>query len=153
MDDVNRLFATVRSWDQDFLKLDTFSVPPPPEVKRRLEANLQYFQANYAVLVSIIFMTTVIVKPLLLFLLVGVAVGGMALLSRPEGATMQIGGQTLKMQQVLTIYWAVAILVLLIVAGRLLIASSGFCGLAVFGHAALHRAKTDSKEDRDIPGV
>jgi hypothetical protein len=153
MEDVNRLFSTVRSWDQDFLKLDTFSVPPPPEVKRRLEANLLYFQANYAVVVSIIFLTMVVVKPLLLFLLVGIAAGAMTLLSRPEGTTVQVGGQALKKEQVLTIYWGVASLVLLFIAGRLLIASSGLCGLAVFGHAALHRAKTDAKEDRDASGV
>ena len=50
---------------------------------------LRYFQANYAVVVSIIFLTMVIVKPLLLFLLVGIAAGAMTLSSMDAAAEVQ----------------------------------------------------------------
>jgi hypothetical protein len=150
---IQKAFGAMRSWDQDFLRLTAFAVPSPQEVKQRLDANLQYFAVNYALVVFLIFLFALVLKPMLLVQLIVMSAGGVWLGTRPDSFVLLVGGQALSAKQCLTIYASIGGIIMVVTVGHVLFLSVGICVITVLGHALFHRAKSISKaeEAAEVP--
>ena len=144
---IQKAFGAMRSWDQDFLRFAAFAVPTPQEVKQRLDANLQYFAVNYALVVFLIYLFAVVLKPMFLFQLLVLTAGAVWLGTRPESFVLLIGGKTLSAKECLAIYASVGGLIMVVTVGHVLFLSTGMCVVAVLGHALFHKAKSLSKAE------
>uniref|UniRef100_A0A0G4F2L5 PRA1 family protein n=1 Tax=Chromera velia CCMP2878 TaxID=1169474 RepID=A0A0G4F2L5_9ALVE len=150
---VKEQLSSVRKWDGDFVTKEAFSWPQTgAQAKDRMEGNLKFFAANYAVIVCVLMLTVLLLNPFLF--LVGALVLGLHIgvqMSKLDTQPVVVGGQKVGKMQAQIIVSVLSVLILLYFAGTLIFALLGVSVFVVGLHAVLHQGSKHKEPDEESP--
>eukprot|EP00427_Karlodinium_veneficum_P039969 CAMPEP_0169298222 /NCGR_PEP_ID=MMETSP1016-20121227/66306_1 /TAXON_ID=342587 /ORGANISM="Karlodinium micrum, Strain CCMP2283" /LENGTH=195 /DNA_ID=CAMNT_0009390161 /DNA_START=72 /DNA_END=659 /DNA_ORIENTATION=+ len=120
---------------------DFFSLSKPDgDMRKRVEANLTYFQINYAVLFLILMIVSIVINPKCLIVILVLAVVWMAFLKKNDDPEWEvsIAGMPLGKSQRWMALGALTAIVLLSVVGQVIFSAAFVCAIFVVIHSVLH---------------